>query len=97
MAVTVDTFKNQASRLDSKSARKAFAITPNDNNYLADANDKQYVTKGILATVAGNINVIFADDSAAVVIPILAGVVYPFSLKMIKSTSTTATGLFGFR
>ena len=97
MAVTTDTWKNSKSRLDTKPAVHAFTITPSNTDYFADANDVQYVTKGIMCTVSGNIVAIFANDTAAVTVPILAGVLYPFSLKRINSTNTTATGLIGFR
>lgn len=67
----------------------AFSVTPVDA-------DQSIVTRGIMASVAGNINVRFEGDSANITIPVDARVVYPFVLKRINATSTTATGIIGF-
>lgn len=48
-------------------ARRAYAITPDD-----DA-DVARVTRGVICGGAGNLNCILADDTSAVVIPVLAG------------------------
>ncbi len=66
-----------------------FAITPHDSNELTAT------TRGISANVAGAAVLVFYDDSEAT-FTMLAGVVYPFRVKQVKSTGTTATGLYGF-
>lgn len=53
-------------------------------------------TRGVMVTVAGNLNVVFVDQTAAVVVPVLAKTYYPFAVKEIKVSSTTATGIIGF-
>lgn len=70
-------------------ARRAYAITPDD-----DA-DVARVTRGVICGGAGNLNCILADDTSAVVIPVLAGIVYPLQVKRVLSTSTTATSIVG--
>lgn len=70
-------------------ARRAYAITPDD-----DA-DVARVTRGVICGGAGNLNVILADDTSALVIPVLAGIVYPLQVKRVLSTSTTATSIVG--
>lgn len=98
MALTSDTFNQMASRIDPKSARNAMSWSPSNANYIADSNDKPLPIKGVLVTVAGNLELVFMDqpESSAVVIPVSANVVYPFAVKMIKSSSTTATGIIVF-
>lgn len=98
MPVTTDTMILDNRIVHSQDpATNAFAITPSDTNYLADANDKQFHTRGIMVTVAGNVVCIFAGDTAAVTLPLLAGVLYPFAIKKVNQTNTTATGILGFR
>jgi hypothetical protein len=100
MALTTDTvgatYPN--ARVSTKSAFNAMAWTPSNTNYIADANDRPIATKGILVTVAGNLNLVFTDQTVAeaVVVPVSANVVYPFSVKQIRATSTTATGIIVF-
>lgn len=68
----------------------AEAITAHDDNDIT-------VTRSILVTAAGNISVIFQDDSSAVTIPVNANTVYPFCVTRIRSTDTTATGIIALR
>lgn len=70
-------------------ARRCFSITPH-------ATDANIVTRGFMVNVAGNVAVRFADDSADVTLTLLAGVVYPFRIKYVRVSGTTATGIFGF-
>lgn len=71
-------------------ATMAFTITADDDTDLSQP------TRGILVTGAGNLELIFFDDSAAVVVPVDANVVYPFCVKRVRASSTTATGIIGF-
>lgn len=100
MALTTDTFRQMFphARMSTKSAFNAMTWSASNSNYIADANDKPVAVKGLLVTVAGNLNLVFMDQEVAdaVVVPVLAGVVYPFAVKMIRSTSTTATGIVVF-
>lgn len=70
-------------------ATKAFSITASDSVNLDQP------TRGILVTAAGNLSLLFFDDTASVTIPVDANVVYPFCVKRVNSTSTTATGIIG--
>jgi hypothetical protein len=100
MAITTDTLKSYDLRTGTSPACKCFAITPHLTNYLSETQagtERQIHTRAIMVTVAGNLQCVFAMDDTAVIIPVDANVVYPFSLKRIISTSTTATGIFGFR
>jgi hypothetical protein len=66
---------------------KALAVTPHDTN-------AQTVYDALYVGVAGNVNGTLRNDSSAVVFTgMLAGTLYPFSFKLIKSTSTTATNM----
>lgn len=87
MPATNDTpFDNAASLVP---AKYAFSITPHDTNELS------HVTRGLLVGVAGNVNVVLAGDTDAVVIALAAGIIHPLRAKIVKSTSTTATGIVG--
>lgn len=73
-----------------RGARKAFAVTTSDTDELP------VVTRALMVTTDGPVNLILADDTTAVVIQMLAGVVYPFRVRQVKSTSTTTTtGIVG--
>lgn len=68
---------------------KGFAITASDTTDLA------VQTRAVMCTVAGNIVAVW-EDGTTNTLPVSANVLYPFKLRRINSTSTTATGLFGF-
>jgi hypothetical protein len=68
---------------------KGFAITASDT---VDFDSFAY---GIMATVAGNVVVVWEDNTTST-LPVSPNVIYPWKCKRINSTSTTATGLFGF-
>lgn len=75
---------------DTKPASGAFAITPSDSAELPE------ITRGLLVGGDGNVNAIFAEGTAAVLLTGLkAGVVYPFHLRKVLAASTTATSLVG--
>jgi hypothetical protein len=72
------------------SARKGFAITPNDSTEIA------LTAKAVWVGGAGNLVVRLEDDSADITISgIAAGTLLPIRPKFIKTTST-ATLLIGF-
>lgn len=84
-----DSFLTNSTGLESP-IENAFAVTPHDTNELS------VVTRAILVGGAGNVNGTFANDSTTVTLTgLLAGVVYPFRLKLIRSTLTTATNITG--
>jgi hypothetical protein len=67
----------------------AATITPSDTVPLSDV-------RGILALTTGNVVARFRDDqaaAAAVTFPVVAGTVYPFCLRYVYITGTTATML----
>lgn len=68
------------------SARKFEVITPHDTNDLA------FETRGVLVGVAGDLEVIGADDTTAVVLPVQAGW-NPIAVTRILAANTTATGI----
>lgn len=84
--------KGQYSDVDSVAgpARRAFSITGHNTDELA------VVTRGVMVTASGNLNLVFEGDTDAVVVPVTQNVYYPFAVKIVKSTSTTATGIIGF-
>lgn len=69
---------------------KTIAITPNDTNYLADADDNPIVTRGIIVGTAGTIVAEFADDEEDDLrtVNLAAGVVYPFAVVLVHTDST---------
>lgn len=68
---------------------KSFPITTSDTV------DFAVQTLGVMCTVAGNIVAVWEDDTTET-LPMSANVIYPYKLRRINATSTTATGLFGF-
>lgn len=70
-------------------AAGAFAITPHNTNPLS------HVTRGIFVGGAGNAAVVMANGDAVTFTGLVAGLVYPFQLSIVKSTGTTATSIVG--
>tara|TARA_R100000152_G_C6638803_1_gene84092 strand:+ start:17 stop:280 length:264 start_codon:yes stop_codon:yes gene_type:complete len=71
---------------------KAKAVTAHDTNELTGFSGSQW--DALYVGVAGNANLVFQGDSDAVLFKnLIAGTVYPFGLKLVKSTSTTATDM----
>lgn len=68
-------------------ARKLRAVTPHASDEL------EFVANGIMATSAGNIAIVAQDDTEAVIVPVLAGQVYPIRVKAVRVSGTTATGI----
>ena len=83
MATLIDAVTNE------RAYGKAFSITASDT---VDFTNMAY---GIMATVAGNVVVVW-EDSTTSTLPVSANVIYPWKCRRINSTNTTATGLFGF-
>lgn len=83
-----DNFENNREGLESP-ANGAFAITPHDTNELS------LVTRGIYVGGAGDAVCVMADDTEVTFTGLLAGQVYPFQVKQVKATNTTATSLIG--
>lgn len=78
-------------------ARHCFEVTPDDNDELP------HCTRGLMVSVAGNVRLVFEadqDDNSPtdtdVTLPLLAKTYYPFAVKQIYATDTTATGIFAF-
>jgi len=65
-------------------ARQARAVTPHDTNELA-----QY-SRGLIVGVAGDVALVFEFDTDPVVLPCLAGVLYPYAVKKVMATDTDA-------
>lgn len=73
-------------------ASRAVAITPDDSNDLADR------ARGIYVGGTGDVSVILAEDSTAVLfVGLAAGVVHPISAIRIRATGTTATSIVALR
>ncbi|OHE79026.1 MAG: hypothetical protein A3F67_10980 [Verrucomicrobia bacterium RIFCSPHIGHO2_12_FULL_41_10] len=68
------------------SAHNAVAITPSDSAILP-------VTRGVYVGVTGNLNVVMADGSSAVVFSNVPVGIFPIQVKQVYATSTTATSL----
>lgn len=68
-------------------ARRLVAVTPDDDNDLAE------ISRAISVGADGDLEVIAADDTAAVVVAVKAGTLYPLRAKRVLSGSTTATGV----
>ncbi len=69
-----------------QSARNLAAVTPSDGADLAN------VSKALWIGGAGNVSIIAADDSSAVLISgVAAGTILPIRAKRVLATNTTAT------
>lgn len=72
-----------------KSATSAAAITPHDTNELDPP------TRAIHVSVAGTLVAKFEDDDATVSLVVVAGMLYPYRLKLVHtSTDATVVGLY---
>jgi hypothetical protein len=67
----------------------AFAITPHD------ANDLDYVTRGIYVGGAGNLKVTMLGGETVTFTGVAAGQIYPIRASRVFATLTTATSLVG--
>ena len=72
------------------SAKKWPTITPHDTNPLG------FVPKAIAAGAAGNISMI-DEDGNTMTLPFAAGEIKSLRPRIVKSTNTTATPIYGLR
>lgn len=81
---------NLGSHQEEAPASNGFVISPNNSA------DLDRPTRGIYVGGAGNIVVTFLESGEAITITgVLAGTVYPFRVRRVYSTGTTATSLVG--
>lgn len=83
-----DEFANLASGLESPAAR-AFSITKHDSTNFTKN------TRAIYVGGAGDVVVVFDDDSTATFVGVPAGSILPVRAKRVNSTSTSATSMVG--
>lgn len=79
-----------AAQTESLYPRSAFLVTPSDTV-------EQSADSGLYITGAGNLNVQLADDALPVIIAVLANTNFLANVRRVFATSTTATGIVGFR
>lgn len=65
------------------------SITPSDTDLLQEA------TRAIYVGSAGNMVAVSVNDNEVTFNNLVAGTIYPFRIKQVKSTGTTASGLVG--
>ena len=83
-----DKFQNQSDNVDLQ-ARKLLAITPHNDNDLADLPKALYIGTG------GTIAIIAADNTTSVSLTVQDGALLPIRAKRVLVTGTTATGIVG--
>jgi hypothetical protein len=81
----LDAFKTKVIKVD-QPARRAVAITPDDNN------DLNMTSRSLYVGGQGDITVVMADDTVAVLFPDVVGY-NVLMVKRIMATGTTATGI----
>lgn len=67
-------------------AYKLTAVTPSDTTVLP-------TTRGLYVGTAGNISVVTNEGSTVTITGALGGVIYPFQVTKVRSTSTTASNI----
>lgn len=70
-------------------AYRGFTITPDD------ATPFTYLTRAIWVGGAGNVVVVWSDDTTSTLVGVVAGTLLPVRAKRVNSTSTTATSMVG--
>lgn len=65
----------------------AKAVTPHDSN--------GNIFKGFFVTAAGNVTFVDSLGNTVVITALAANILIPISTKLILSTGTTATGIYG--
>ncbi|MHA6326410.1 spike base protein, RCAP_Rcc01079 family [Roseivivax sp. CAU 1753] len=83
-----DPFKGQSAGFDSP-ASNAFVIVPNDTADLAT------LPRGLLLGQGGDLAVTFQGGETVVLRNLSEGIVYPFRVRAIAATGTTATDIIG--
>lgn len=85
-----DRFSRSLDQVDDP-PRRAWAVTPDDNNDLADVATRLYVGG------AGAISVILADDASPVTLTAVpVGSYLDMRIRRVRATGTTATALVAF-
>lgn len=69
--------------------RDAFAVTPDDST--------QIRASSLYVGVAGNVAVVTEDGSTVTFVGVPAGAILPIRCTKVRSTSTTASSIVGFR
>ena len=71
-----------------RSTQRAFAVTPSDVTVFPEP------TRGLYIGTAGTIRVMHANDTVVTDYPVtVGGTVYPWAVKKVHATGTTATGI----
>lgn len=70
-------------------ARAAVTLTPHDSTNFT------VTTRGLHVNTGGTMVALFAEDNATVTMTVNSGTTYPYQLKRIDATSTTASGFIG--
>jgi hypothetical protein len=71
-----------------QSTRRAFAVTPSDVTVFSEP------TRGLYIGATGTIRVMHADDTATTDYPVaVAGYVYPWSVKKVYASGTSASSI----
>lgn len=84
----IDDYKFSTADNISNPARSATAITPSDSAQLAR------LSRAILVGGAGDLAVLFADDTTPVTLKgLVAGSILPLRVQKVLSTGTTATNI----
>lgn len=84
-----------ATMIDSSIARDIFSITKHDTNPVGGSGSvkKAY---GLKVTGAGDVAIRTEGGSSDVTITLVAGETLPVVVTHVRSTGTTATGIFGY-
>lgn len=85
--MATDLFKGYADTINCP-GRGVFAVTPDNDS------DLTYQSRAIFCTGAGNVNIVTPLNPNGVVVPLQANNWYSLSITRVKSTSTTATGIY---
>lgn len=73
-------------------AASASAITPSDTTVF----EQESIPKALYVGGSGNLRVLFVNDTSPVtIVGAVAGSIYPFRVKRVYSTLTTATNIVG--
>lgn len=89
MATVAKLLQLAAAQYAPASSSNSFAITPDDGNQLAQT------TRYLYVGVTGDVEVLLAGDTAAVLLKAMPVGLYPLAVKQVKQTGTTATNLVG--
>lgn len=84
----IDEYKSRTSSV-SGPIRRGVAITPSDTVDLVE------ITRALSIGVDGDITVIMADDTVAVLLKNRSSGDYPYMVKRVMTTGTTATNIVG--